>query len=72
MLTRPRLVLHYAPHLVLRGALEYERTQQRPRPEVLAEEDEHWREDIDTMLDWLKFHRDFGKRPPIIRDDPPA
>jgi hypothetical protein len=57
---RPVMRWAYAPDLVLRGALLYERNEFKrlPHPEEVAAYDPAWMADINTMLELLKFHRD--------------
>lgn len=53
----------YNPELAWRAALIYERTGQYINPDEAANIDTAWLSDVNKMLRWLQYHRDYVKRP---------
>lgn len=53
----PPLVFTYRLDLVWQAALDVEVSGRYPTPQEVANRDQSWQRDINTMLEWLDFIR---------------
>lgn len=62
--------LRYHPYLTFRAALRWERSEFRHMPTLdeITAVDPVWENEVAIMHEWLKFHRDYYRRPQWLQN----